>query len=148
MTRRDKRRSAAALTLALSMTATLFTGIATAPSAIAQDGIRERQYWLDEYGIRDAWKESTGAGVKVAIIDSGIDGDHPDLEGAIVGGTDVSGSGSPDGLQGLGDAPEHGTLVATLLAGRGHSPEPEPEPEKTKGNKDKDDAKGPSPEPT
>ncbi|GAB3258251.1 type VII secretion-associated serine protease mycosin [Arthrobacter pigmenti] len=101
----------------------LVSGLVTAPAAVAEDGIRERQYWLDEYGIREAWDESKGAGVKVAVIDSGIDGDHPDLQGAIAGGTDVSGSGHPKGLRGLGDSPEHGTLVATLLAGRGHAPD-------------------------
>lgn len=84
------------------------------------DGIRSMQYWLDEYGIRDAWKESTGEGVRIAVIDTGVDGSHQDLEGAVVGGTDVSGGGAPDGQKGLGAEPEHGTLVASVAAGRGN----------------------------
>jgi len=94
-------------------------GLATAQPAAA-DTWRDKEYWLKESGISEAWKESKGAGVKVAIIDSGVDGRHPDLKGVVVGGTDVSGAGNPDGQKSIGAKPEHGTLVATLLAGRGH----------------------------
>ncbi|GEO95949.1 S8 family serine peptidase [Kocuria turfanensis] len=89
-------------------------------SRIAEDGIRSLQYWLDEYGVREAWKESTGEGARIAVIDTGVDGSHQDLEGAVVGGTDVSGGGAADGQEGLGTEPEHGTLVASVAAGRGH----------------------------
>ncbi|HST73036.1 MAG TPA: S8 family serine peptidase [Kocuria rosea] len=92
-------------------------------SRIDADGIRAQQYWLDEYGIRDAWKESTGEGVRIAVIDTGVDGAHQDLAGAVAGGTDVSGGGAPDGQEGLGAEPEHGTLVASVAAGRGHVPD-------------------------
>ena len=33
-----------------------------------------------------AWGESTGAGVRVAVIDSGVEADHPALENAVKGG--------------------------------------------------------------
>jgi membrane-anchored mycosin MYCP len=102
----------------------LFGGLLVPPAAVA-DATRDREYWLAEYGIAEAWKVSQGEGVKVAVIDSGVDASHPDLAGAVVGGTDVSGAGSANGQQGIGQTPEHGTLVATLLAGRGH-PAPEP----------------------
>jgi subtilisin family serine protease len=65
---------------------------------------------------------SKGANVKVAVIDSGVDAKHPDLKGAVVGGSDASGAGSADGQKSIGSKPEHGTLVATMLAGRGHQP--------------------------
>ncbi|MGG5173974.1 S8 family serine peptidase [Pseudarthrobacter sp. J1763] len=87
----------------------------------AADSIRDKEYWLGEYGITKAWDASKGAGVKVAVIDSGIDGKHPDLKGAVVGGTDVSGAGDSKGEKPIGAKPEHGTLVTTMLAGRGHS---------------------------
>ncbi|MEZ2389840.1 S8 family serine peptidase [bacterium RCC_150] len=101
-------------------------GLSVAPAASA-DSWRDKEYWLGEYGISAAWQVSKGAGVKVAIIDSGVDGNHPDLKGAVVGGTDASGAGDPDGQKSIGSKPEHGTLVATLLAGRGHAaPDPSP----------------------
>ncbi|WP_434618072.1 S8 family peptidase [Arthrobacter sp. A5] len=114
-------RPAAAVLLTLAVFAGMsMAGLATASPASADD-IRNREYWLDTYGITKAWDVSKDAGVKVAVIDSGIDGTHPDLNGALVGGTDVSGSGGADGQKGIGAEPVHGTLVATLLAGRGHA---------------------------
>ncbi|WP_245827984.1 S8 family serine peptidase [Sinomonas mesophila] len=87
----------------------------------AADSIRDREYWLAEYGIEKAWAVSKGAGVKVAVIDSGVDGAHPDLRGVVVGGHDASGAGNPDGQKPIGSRTEHGTLVASMLAGRGHA---------------------------
>jgi type VII secretion-associated serine protease mycosin len=96
-------------------------GVITAPAAQA-DEWRDKQYWLKESGITEAWKVSKGAGVKVAVIDSGVDAKHPDLKGAVAGGFDASGSGDAEGQKSIGAKPEHGTLVATILAGRGHQP--------------------------
>jgi type VII secretion-associated serine protease mycosin len=86
------------------------------------DQVRDLEYWLNDYGFSQAWAVTRGAGVKVAIIDSGVDGSVADLSGAVVGGTDVSGLGSPDGEAPVGEGSEHGTLVASLLAGRGTTP--------------------------
>ncbi len=93
------------------------------PAAVpaAADDVRSDQYWLQDYGVTEAWESTRGAGVTVAVIDSGVDGTHPDLTGAVIGGTDVSGAGDPEGGRGLGEVPSHGTLVSTLLAGRGHA---------------------------
>jgi len=96
--------------------------LAPAPEAHA-DAIRDRQYWLNEYGIRDAWQVTRGAGVTIAVIDSGVDAGHPDLAGAVIGGADVSGRGAEDGTQPVsGPGRTHGTMVASLAAGRGSGP--------------------------
>lgn len=87
------------------------------------DGVRDRQYWLDEYGIREAWQVTRGEGVVIAILDSGVDARHPDLAGAVIGGTDVSGRGNATGTLPLGPSGRtHGTMVASLAAGRGSGP--------------------------
>ncbi|MEV8143422.1 S8 family serine peptidase [Specibacter sp. NPDC078709] len=110
------RKTAAAL-----MTLALAGSLLMAGATVAQaDDIRNRQYWLEQSGIVKAWEVSQGEGVKVAIIDSGVDTDHKDLKGAVVGGIDMSGAGNEKGSKGIGAEPEHGTLVATMLAGRGH----------------------------
>ncbi|TFD82247.1 peptidase S8 [Cryobacterium sp. Sr8] len=83
------------------------------------DQVRDLEYWLNDYGFTQAWATSKGAGVKVAIIDTGVAGGVADLAGAVVGGTDVSGLGTPNGQTPVGEGSEHGTLVASLLAGRG-----------------------------
>ena len=79
-----------------------------------------REYWLDEYGIRDAWSTTRGAGVRIAIIDTGVARGPVEFEGAVVGGTDVSGIGSSDGRTPVGavDA-NHGSWVASLAGARG-----------------------------
>lgn len=92
--------------------------VAPAPLAYA-DQVRERQYWIADYGIDRAWSITRGAGVRIAIIDTGIDGSHQDLLGAVVGGTDVSGLGSSNGQTPVGSDRRHGTMVASLAAGRG-----------------------------
>jgi len=93
---------------------------AVAANAGQRDSVRDREYWLDDYGIRDAWSVTRGAGVTIAIIDTGVAGGVPDLAGAVIGGADFSGQGSPDGQTPVGDdAPFHATMVASLAAGRG-----------------------------
>jgi type VII secretion-associated serine protease mycosin len=94
--------------------------VALIPQAASADPVRDRQYWLNDYGFTKAWEQSQGAGIKVAVIDTGIDASHPALEGAVVGGTDVSGIGSLDGLTPIGQNSYHGTMVASLIAGRGN----------------------------
>jgi len=79
------------------------------------------EYWLADYGFTDAWDTTRGKGATVAIIDTGVDGSVAELKGAVVDGTDVSGLGSSNGQTPVGDTPDHGTMVASLIAGRGTS---------------------------
>lgn len=88
---------------------------------VSADAIRDREYWIKDYGFNSAWKISKGEGVKVAVIDTGINDTHPDLLNSISAGKDVSGIGNQNGTQPIGDISYHGTMVASLLAGRGHS---------------------------
>lgn len=130
-TARYRRTASAVLATALAGIS-VAAGLSLAPAAQA-DAYRDKEYWLAESGITKAWEVSKGAGVKVAVIDSGVDAQHPDLKGAVTGGFDASGAGTPNGQKSIGAKPEHGTLVATMLAGRGHqpasaSPSPSPAP--------------------
>jgi len=58
-----------------------------------------------------AWSVSTGAGIKVAVLDTGIDSSHPDLTANYKGGVScVTGNTSPMDDQG------HGTHCAGIIA--------------------------------
>ena len=92
-------------------------------------GTRGEQFWLEDYGVTEAWETTHGEGVTIAVIDTGVDGGHPALEGATVGGTDVSGGGDGSGGPVAQTNTEHGTLVASLAAGRGEELPQEMEPE-------------------
>ncbi|WP_335339006.1 S8 family peptidase [Microterricola viridarii] len=109
--------------MAIVAAVTLGSTVVDAPPARA-DQIRDMQYWLADYGFNDAWLTTKGAGVTVAVIDTGIDGSVAELKGAIVGGMDASGIGAQNGQKPIGDNSQHGTMVASLLAGRGRGPVP------------------------
>lgn len=59
----------------------------------------------------EVWEASDGTGVKVGILDTGIDGKHPDLRGLIKGGVNTADSSSP-----YMDENGHGTHVAGTVA--------------------------------
>ncbi len=116
-------RVVAAAVLAVASLAIPAAALAAPPEPTrAHDLVRSREYWLDDYGIRSAWATTQGAGVTIAIIDTGVDSSVRELSGAVVGGADFSGSGASNGQQPVAqDGAEHATMVASLAAGRGTS---------------------------
>jgi len=59
------------------------------------------------------WPFTTGQGVVVAVVDSGVDAAHPQLAGAVLPGFDLVESGD-----GRIDCISHGTAVASIIAAR------------------------------
>ncbi len=113
-------RRAALLLVALVVALTPSAAVAAPQSSeIATDAVRDAQYWLDDLGIRTAWQSTRGAGQTIAIIDTGIARGTAELDAAVVGGTDFSSAGSSDGRTPVGESSGHGTMVASLAAGRG-----------------------------
>ncbi|GIF76615.1 type VII secretion-associated serine protease mycosin [Asanoa siamensis] len=90
-------------------------GAAPSTLPIAADSVRDEQWQLRELQARNAWRYSTGAGVVVAVIDSGVDASHEDLAGQVLPGKDLV---KPGGGDGHTDPVGHGTTVAGLIAGR------------------------------
>ena len=60
----------------------------------------------------EAWEMATGKGVKVGIMDTGINIKHPDLVGAVVGGYDAVNGKSYE------DDNNHGTYVSSVVSAR------------------------------
>ncbi|RMI26816.1 S8 family serine peptidase, partial [Streptomyces triticirhizae] len=76
---------------------------------------------IEQLGLRQAWDLATGEGVTVAVLDSGVDGEHPDLAGAVARGSEFTVvpeerefvRTTPDRQR---DCPGHGTAVAGMIA--------------------------------
>ncbi|NBE52725.1 type VII secretion-associated serine protease mycosin [Streptomyces boluensis] len=88
--------------------------LTSAPVASA-DYVRDQQWMMDVYSMPETWGETKGEGVTVAVIDTGVDGSHPDLAGQVLKGKDFTGGGNPQE-----DQAGHGTGMASLIAARGH----------------------------
>jgi type VII secretion-associated serine protease mycosin len=83
----------------------------------AADSIRDRQWHLTYLNVAAAHALSQGEGVTVAVVDSGVNGNHPDLVGNVLPGVNVTGVGESNGME---DIQGHGTGMAGLIAAQGH----------------------------
>ncbi|MGX8906341.1 type VII secretion-associated serine protease mycosin [Streptomyces netropsis] len=99
------------------ITALLAAAMSVGPAQA--DTVRSQQWYLDAMKANEMWRISTGAGVTVAVIDSGVDAKLPDLRGQVLPGKDFSGISG--GAQ--SDYDGHGTSMAMLIAGTGKSQE-------------------------
>jgi subtilisin family serine protease len=103
------------------------TGGAARPATFAA-GSNAKRLWLDgklrltddvsaaQVGAPAAWNSGlTGAGVTVAVLDSGYDARHADLAGVVTASRGFTDKGAADVTDGLG----HGTHVASIVAGSG-----------------------------
>jgi subtilisin family serine protease len=117
--------SIAGVTDGVSTTATAGTATKTSAAAVAKkkrtnkranDTLRSQQRALNRLGAEKVWRKSSGRGAVVAVIDSGVQANHPDLKGRVLRGRDfVDGDRSANDLNG------HGTHVAGTIAARANN---------------------------
>lgn len=81
--------------------------------AAGQDTYRSKQYALTRFQAEKVWLTSSGRGVVVAVVDTGVRRDHPDLAGQVLAGRDFVAPGTP-----ATDQNGHGTHVAGIIAAR------------------------------
>lgn len=85
-----------------------------APAAFAAD-VRSKQWYLSAMQAEEMWKVTTGEGIKVAVIDSGVNPSTLSLKGQVLKGFDATGAAGDE----FDDYDGHGTTMAELIAGTG-----------------------------
>ncbi len=90
------------------------TVVGFAPGAVADD-VQSKQWYLGPMQAEQMWKVSTGKGVKVAVIDSGVKADTPSLKGQVL----VDETPKSVAYGATTDYSGHGTTMAELIAGTG-----------------------------
>ncbi|MEU9059434.1 type VII secretion-associated serine protease mycosin [Streptomyces sp. NPDC048430] len=103
--------------LAAVATATAFALVPAVPAQA--DAIRDQQWGLEALRTQTAWETTKGKGITVAVLDTGVDDDHPDLAGQVLPGKDLIGFGAEPGDRSWA---LHGTAMAGIIAGRGNGP--------------------------
>ncbi|MGW1183604.1 type VII secretion-associated serine protease mycosin [Streptomyces drozdowiczii] len=107
---------AALTTLAVAQPARAATGPDGGACTIPAKRRFEGRPWpLQRVLLDELWHDTRGEGVRVAVIDTGVDDTHPQLAGAVdaSSGADLLGPGD-----GTGDTVGHGTEVAGIIAAR------------------------------
>ncbi|MFK4596092.1 S8 family serine peptidase [Streptomyces pristinaespiralis] len=94
----------------------LLLGVASTPAH--SETIRSKQWHLDAMGAAEIWQISTGKGVEVAVIDTGVDATNGDLRGQVLRGKDLAPEEKGDEQT---DYNGHGTGMAGIIAGTGES---------------------------
>lgn len=85
-------------------------------SSTPNDTFFSSLYHLDITDTPEAWDQTTGSGITIAIADTGIDASHPDLSGRLVAGYNVAESNTV-----TQDQQGHGTFVAGVAAATGNN---------------------------
>ncbi|MFC9466881.1 S8 family serine peptidase [Streptomyces coelicoflavus] len=94
--------------------ALIVVGVSFAPGATAAD-VQSEQWYLGPMQAEKMWKASTGEGIKVAVIDTGVNPDTPSLRGRVLADEvpkQVAYGATDDDVG-------HGTTMAELIAGSG-----------------------------
>ncbi|HEX5095587.1 MAG TPA: S8 family serine peptidase, partial [Acidimicrobiia bacterium] len=81
------------------------------PVASLGDPLRPQQWALNTTSYEATWSTTRGSGVTVAVIDTGVRGDHEDLSSILLPGVDYV-----NGTDGRVDPNGHGTHVAGIIA--------------------------------
>ncbi|MGW2300282.1 type VII secretion-associated serine protease mycosin [Streptomyces sp. NPDC001809] len=107
-------------TPAAVLLATAFAVLPATTTPAYADTIRARQWGLQALHTEEAWRTTQGEGITVAVLDTGVDAEHPDLAGSVLTGRDLVGFGASRGDRAWA---RHGTAMAGIIAGHGHGPD-------------------------
>jgi type VII secretion-associated serine protease mycosin len=107
----DLAQARQAVTAATADPQVLDISLASTVRIMADDPYRGAQWGLTRLAAEQTWQHQRGNGVRVAVIDTGVDAGHPDLAGVVLPGRDFVATGN-----GQSDPHGHGTHVAGIIA--------------------------------
>jgi serine protease len=84
-------------------------------TATPNDPLRSQQWAITKTTFGALWPGLVGAGVTIAVVDTGVDASHPDLAGRVLPGCRFLGT-TNTGALGANDDHGHGTHVAGIAA--------------------------------
>jgi type VII secretion-associated serine protease mycosin len=102
-------------TVGATLGALAVMSVGLAPSVAAADDVQSQQWYLDAMNAQRLWKVSTGKGISVAVVDTGVNPDTSSLKGQVLPGVDVTRAAGDE----TDDYLSHGTSMAELIAGTG-----------------------------
>lgn len=122
------RRTGSLLTTSVLLA---FVSVPLAAPALADGDLTLEQWGVDAVNAAEGWETSTGAGVTVALLDTGVDDTHSDLgftpdaadsdaPSSVVTGPDLTGEDLAPGAESFG---VRGTKLAGIIAASGHGEE-------------------------
>ncbi|MGW1352411.1 S8 family serine peptidase [Streptomyces sp. NPDC002409] len=113
--RRTPLRVSGCLLGAMAVTFAWNARFAEAAPAVVTADVQSKQWYLSAMQAEEIWKVTTGEGIKVAVIDSGVNPSTPSLKGQVLKGLDATGAEGDEN----DDYDGHGTTMAELIAGTG-----------------------------
>lgn len=84
-----------------------------AAAVAVNDPQSANQYSLDRMRVRDAWSHTKGASNVIAVLDTGVQANHPDLAGRLVAGIDLVNDDAT-----AADDNGHGTWVSGIIVAK------------------------------
>ncbi|PUB28900.1 subtilase family protein [Promicromonospora sp. AC04] len=118
------RRSLVGAATSAALAVAMLVAVAPGAQAATNDPLWGKQWGLNQIKAEAAWATSTGEGAVVAVVDTGVDFNQPDLAGQLLPGATFTGcanvrpcgKGDFKGPDGKNNGDEHGTHVAGIVA--------------------------------
>jgi len=111
------RRLLAALAVLLAVLP--LSGWLALPAAAAPGPAAAPEWWFDSWRVPALWAGGAdGHGITIAVVDTGVQANLPELRGKVLAGADFTGNGSDGRIDYDGEDFAHGTAMTSIMVAR------------------------------